>query len=184
MPEENELQEGTGALEAEAPSKTALKKQMTALQKMGEELVGLSDRELAKIPVDDENLSRAIDEARRIRSRSARRRQLQYIGKLMRSADSEPIRAALDALHQQKRQDANRFHALEQLRDDLLAGDTKALEDLLQSSPTADRQHLRQLVRQHQKDTRAATGEDSRTATPASRKLFRYLRELTDTSAD
>ena len=63
------------------PSKTALKRQMTALQKLGEALVELSERELVRIPVDDERLLEVIREARAIKSNSARRRHLQYLGK-------------------------------------------------------------------------------------------------------
>ena len=82
------------------PSKSALKREMTARQKLGEALVELSERELVKVPVDDERLLETIREARAIKSKSARRRHLQLVGKLMRGVDPEPIAAALDSLHQ------------------------------------------------------------------------------------
>ena len=156
------------------PSKSAIKRQMTALQKVGEELVALSDRELEKIPLDSEPLRLAILETRRIRSNNARRRQLQYIGKLMRKVDAQPIEDALNALHQQRQGKTDAFHELEKLRDELLSEGLSAVEQVIQRFPGADRQHLRQLLRQQQR-------EQSQAKPPAaSRKLFKYLRELSE----
>ena len=156
------------------PSKSAVKREMTALQKVGEQLVGLSERELARMPIDDENLAEAIALARRIKSNSGRRRQLQYIGKLMRGIDASAITAALDELHQQGQVEAKAFQELEALRENILGGDAGAIETLVRDYPHADRQQLRQLQRQHQK-------EQSASKPPvASRKLFKYLRQLTE----
>jgi ribosome-associated protein len=160
------------------PSKSALKRQMTALQKVGEELVGLSDRELEKIPLDSEPLRQAILETRRIRSNNARRRHLQYIGKLMRKVDAQPIENALKALHQQRRGEADRFHELEKFRDELLSAGLSALEQVIQRFPGADRQHLRQLLRQHQRE------QLQEKPPAASRKLFKYLRELSENQGE
>lgn len=160
--------------EIEVVSKTALKKQMTALQELGEELVSLSDKELSRIPIEDESLGLAIAEARAIRSNSARKRHLQYIGKVMRNIDAEPIAKALAGLHQQRQGDADAFHELEALRDKLLGEGVGAIEAVLEVYPQADRQHLRQLVRQ-------AAKEQSQSKPPVSaRKLFKYLRELSE----
>jgi ribosome-associated protein len=156
------------------PSKSALKRQMTALQKLGEELVGLSDRELEKIPLDSAPLRQAILETRRIRSHSARRRHLQYIGKLMRKIDAQPIEKALNALHQQRQGTTEAFHELEKLRDELLTSGLAAVEQVMQRFPGADRQHLRQLLRQQQREQKQAK------PAAASRKLFKYLRELSE----
>lgn len=82
----------------DTPSKSARKRQMTALQSLGEALTTLSDRQLQKIPLDDERLALAVREARGIRQHSARRRQLQYIGKLMRNVDVAPVAEAFAAL--------------------------------------------------------------------------------------
>jgi ribosome-associated protein len=101
MPEED-LESG--------PSKSALKRQMTALQKLGEQLVGLSETELARIPISSEKLLHAIEETKRIRSNSARRRHMQYIGKVMRDLDADPIKQALADLHQQRQHKADAFH--------------------------------------------------------------------------
>ena len=75
----------------EVISKSAIKRRMTELQQLGESLTQLSDKQLSKVPISDERLLQAIHEARRIRSNSAHRRHLQFIGKLMRDIDPEPI---------------------------------------------------------------------------------------------
>lgn len=160
--------------EDQAPSKSALKREMTARQKLGEALVELSERELVKIPIKDERLLETIREVRAIRSKNARRRHLQYLGKVMRSIDPEPIAAALEALHQRRRGEASAFQELEAWRDTLLHEGDSAIQGLLQRFPDADRQYLRQLLRQHKRET--ATGKPP----AASRKLFRYIRELAD----
>ena len=156
----------------EGPSKTEVKRQMTELQKLGETLCALGEKELAKIPIEDERLMAAVVESRRIRSNSARRRHMQFIGKLMRGIDAAPIKAALDSLHNQQRAAAAEFHELEQLRDDLLASGLPGIETVMARFPEADRQHLRQLVLQHQREKKANRPPS------ASRKIFRYLREL------
>ncbi len=154
------------------PSKTALKRQMTALQKLGETLVELSDKELARMPIEDDRVREVIHEARGIRSHSARRRHLQYLGKLMRGIDPIPIEQALEALHQRRRGNAEAFHRLEQWRERLLQEGDPAVQALLDAFPGGDRQLLRQLIRQHRREAEAGKPP------AASRKLFRYLREL------
>ena len=163
--------EDTGEEQA-LPSKSELKRRMLALQELGEQLVELNERQLAQVPVDDERLQQAIREARQIRSNSARRRHLQFIGKLMRDIDPEPIRRALDNMHQRRQQDADAFHHLEQLRDDILKAGPAGIELAIQQWPQADRQQLRQLLLQHQREQQKGKPP------AASRKLFRYLREL------
>lgn len=161
------------SLEEDAgPSKSELKRQMHARQDLGEALVALSERELASMPIESDALLEAIAETRRIRSNSARKRHLQYIGKLMREIDPEPIQRALDALHQPHREATAAFHALEQLRDDVLAAGPAGVEQVLARWPDADRQQLRQLVLQHQREKQKGKPP------AASRKLFKYLREL------
>jgi ribosome-associated protein len=175
MPEHDDKFDQDNKLEDEealGPSKSAVKRALNALQDMGAELVLLSDRELARMPIDDETLAHAIAEARRIRSNSARKRQLQYIGKLLRKIDAEPLKQAMADLHQQKRQETDAFHQLEILRDALLADGPQAIGQVLEAYPHADRQHLHQLLRQHQKEV--SSNQPARSA----RKLFQYLREL------
>lgn len=154
------------------PSKSALKRQMTALQELGETLVTLSERQLQKIPIDNDELKNAIQEARRIRSNSARRRHLQFIGKLMRNIDPEPIAAAIRQMDENHRQVTDDFHQLEALRDLVLQEGDKGIQKVVERWPDADRQQLRQLLRQHQHEHQQGKPP------AASRKLFRYLREL------
>jgi ribosome-associated protein len=90
----------------EGPSKSEVKRQMHALQALGERLVALPDTQLAKIPIADDALAEAIQLARRIKARSGLKRQLQYIGKLMRSVDADPIAEALDLLDGQHQANA------------------------------------------------------------------------------
>lgn len=158
----------------DTPSKSERKRQMHALQALGETLVNLSERELQQIPIADDALRTAIDEARAIRSKSARKRHLQFIGKLMRGVDPDPISRALDELHAGHGRDTAAFHALEALRDRVLAQGDAGVQEVMARWPDADRQKLRQLERQHRQET--AGGKPP----AASRKLFRYLRELGD----
>lgn len=155
-----------------APSKTALKRQMHTLQALGEALTALPEKQLAALPIHDERLLAAIRETRNIRSKNARRRHLQFIGKLMRDVDSEPIEAALEALRKPDREQTARFHKLEALRDQVLSEGVAGVETVLQHWPDADRQQLRQLLLQHQREVQQGK------APAASRKLFRYLRDL------
>lgn len=153
-------------------SKSELKRQMTALQAIGESLLKLSEKELAKIPALDERLVRALAETRRITSNNARRRHMQYIGKLMRDIDAEPIIAALDGMRAQKQQVNDEFHALEALRDEVLEAGPQGVELVMARWDFADRQQLRQLVLTHQREVKRGKPP------AASRKLFKYLRGL------
>lgn len=155
-----------------APSKSERKRQMHALQALGESLLSLNDQQLAQIPIEDEQLLLAIQECRQIRSNSARKRHLQLIGKLMRNIDPAPVEKALAAMHQGQRQSTAVFHELEQLRDNILADGTAGAELAMARWPDADRQQLRQLVLRHQREVQLNKPP------AASRRLFRYLREL------
>lgn len=160
------------------PSKSELKRQMLALQQLGESLLELSDRQLALMPISDEELLLAIRETHQIRSNSARKRHLQFIGKLMRHVDPQPIEQALQSLHQSQSKSNDTFHHLEQLREDILEAGVQGVELAIARWPQADRQQLRQLVLQHQRELQ----RDKPPA--ASRKLFRYLRELQELYGD
>lgn len=156
----------------EGPSKSAVKREMTALQDLGTRLTQLPESQLKQMPIEDERLREAVDLARRIKHRSGLRRQLQYIGKLMRSIDPDPIIEAFARIDGQHQDDKARFHRLEAMRDDLLKRGDKAMDSVLAAYPDADRQQLRQWIRQHQAETKAEKPPTS------ARKLFRYLREL------
>ena len=169
--ERNDASEG---VDEQRPSKSARKREMTALQQLGTRLVTLPPAQLEKIPIADPRLDEAIQQARRISQRGGLRRQLQYIGKLMRDIDPEPIQAALAQLDGQHREQSARLHQLEQLRDLLINQGDAALGTVLNAFPGADRQHLRQLVR--------GLDPAGPRAREQGRKVFRYLRELQEES--
>lgn len=154
-------------------SKSQLKRESHALQDMGEELVSLPAAKLAKIPMPEE-LAQAVALARKIKARGGLKRQLQYIGKIMRSIDAEPIARALDELKNAAGKETAKFHRLEQWRDRLVAEGDSALGQLLDEFPSADRQHLRQLIRNAQRE--AAGNKPPK----SSREIFRYLRSLAE----
>ena len=155
----------------ERPSRSQLKREAEALQDLGAALVELPQSRLDRIEMP-EKLREAIALARRITAHGGKRRQMQFIGKLMRGLDAESIRAQLEAFQQADRRSAQHFHKLEALRDQLLAEGDAALGAVLDQYPNADRQHLRQLVRQAQIE------HDKNKPPAAARSLFRYLREL------
>lgn len=159
----------------EPESKSQRKKQMLALQKIGEILVELPEQQLAKIPLESP-LKDAILEARRITSHEGRRRQLQYIGKLMRNVDPQPIQAAIDKVLRTDNLSKSQFHQMERWRDKFIAEGDAVLQEFMQKYPAVDLQQLRQLIRNAQKDVKANknTGADTH--------LFRYLREIMTSS--
>jgi ribosome-associated protein len=159
------------------PSKSARKRQMLGLQAVGESLLSLNDNQLSQIPIDERLLS-ALRECRQIRSNSARKRHLQLIGKIMRNIAPAPIEQALAALHNTKQESTTAFHQLEQLREDMLAAGVEGAELAMTRFPEADRQQLRQVILQHHREVQGHKPPS------ASRKLFRYLKELQQTYGD
>ena len=152
-------------------SRTRLKKEATALQKMGEKLVLLSDDQLCRMDLP-QALLEAIQTVRGIKSHGARRRQMQYIGTLMRSVDAGPIELALLEIEQGAYRQAKSFHRIESWRDQLVGGADEVIDEILNAFPEADRQRLGQLVR-------SARKEKEKNAPPKSaRNLFRYLKTL------
>ena len=156
--------------EVDRPSKTQRKKDVHALQALGEELVALSEDRLSGIDLP-ERLRDAVMAARRITRFEARRRQLQYIGKLMRGVDPAPIRAALDAWHMQSHGHVALQKRVEAWRARLLA-DEHAPADLLAEYPGADAAALRALVRD------ALHERDAHRRPRAYRALYQALRAL------
>ena len=158
------------------PSKTQRKQQMEDLQALGEELVALSSDRVKKIEIP-ENLRDAVREAQRMtRPDEAKRRQMQYIGKLMRSVDVEPIRAALALVRGESASETARLHRLERWRTELLA-DEKMLHDIATRYPSVDLQHLRSL-------RRAALKEQEQNKPARSyRAIFQLLKELEDNAS-
>lgn len=130
-------------------SKSQLKRDSHALQDLGKRLAALPAERLARVPLD-EALREAVALARRIQNkRSALKRQYQYIGKLLRARDPDPIYAALAEFDHDSRQSIRRHHRAEDWRDRVVAGGESAIEALLEELPAADRQKLRQLRRNY-----------------------------------
>jgi ribosome-associated protein len=154
----------------EGPSKTRRKKDMQALQDLGAQLVALSAERLARVPLP-ESLADAVQEARRITSHEGRRRQMQYIGKLMRGVDPAPIQAALDAFAGVSKAEVARQHRIERLRLELLE-DEGVLHRIASTWPGADLQHLRVLRRNALKE------RDQNKPPRSFRELFKVLRDL------
>lgn len=159
-----------------APSKTRRKQEALALQALGEKLVRLSEEALFRLDLP-ELLRAAVLQARNLRAHGALRRQMQYIGKLMRSLDADSIAAQLAVLHGESDAAKAHFHAIERWRDRLIDDDA-ALTDWLAAHPDSDAQHLRQLIRNARKEI--AQGKPPR----ASRALFRVLRTTLEAAPD
>lgn len=164
--------------EFSGPSKSAVKRQMTALQELGESLTKLSKKQLANVPIDDERLIEAVLETHRISSKNARKRHMQFIGKLMREVDSDAISAAMEAMYRHKQESDYKFHGLEILRDKILEQGPSGIEQVVERWPNADRQQLRQLILQHQREIKNSKPP------AASRKLFKYLRQLQESEPE
>ena len=150
-------------------SRTRLKRQMTELQKLGEALTGLNAGQLAEIALP-ESLHEAVLAAQRMTRFEARRRQLQYIGKLMRGIDPVPIRAHLERWQASSREHTARLREIERWRERLLEDDA-ALGDFAREHPR-DLQRVRTLVRNARRERDAG-------APPRSyRALFRELQQI------
>ena len=154
----------------ERPSKSQLKREMHALQQLGEAIIAMTPAERARFPLSDDMLA-AVEETARIRSHEGRRRHMQYVGKLMRRENLEAIQAVFDEIEQEARRRDLAFHRLEAWRDRLIAEGDAAVEAFVADYPDADRQTLRQLIRNAQR-------ERERGKPPASaRKLFKLIRD-------
>ncbi|MCX7140041.1 MAG: DUF615 domain-containing protein [Proteobacteria bacterium] len=153
------------------PSKSSRKRDMTALQNLGAQLVDLNEQQLNSMQLP-QDLLEAVLEAKRLTKHEAKRRQLQYIGRVMRDTDADPIRERLEEWRGQGREHTAQLHNLERWRDELLAGDP-ALERFLGQYPGADSQKLRSLIRNARREQGAALPPKSY------RELFRVLRDMT-----
>ncbi|WP_348826672.1 ribosome biogenesis factor YjgA [Halomonas sp. RT37] len=152
------------------PSKSQLKREMHELQALGERFIAMKPEERARFPLSDD-LLRAIDETDRIRAREARRRHMQYVGKLMRKEDLEAIQAVFDDIEKAQVQRDHAFLRLEKWRDRLIEEGDDAVEPFLEDYPQTDRQALRQLIRNARKER-----EQNKPPTNAKR-LYKLLRD-------
>lgn len=159
--------------EYDRPSKSQLKRDMTALQKLGQELIDQPRDRVKRVPMP-EDVKDAILECQLIKDHEGRRRQLQYVGKKMRSLDEEElavIQRAMDSWKGLSKADTSAMHALERHRERLLKDDA-ALTLLLQKHAELDAQHLRTLIRNARK-------EQAENKPPkAYREIFQILKQL------
>jgi len=157
----------------ERPSKSQRKRDMLALQKLGEQLVAEPAHRVKRVSMPD-NVRDAILECQQIRDHEGRRRQLQYVGKKMRELTEEEIatiQRTVEGWKGQSKADTAAMHALEKQRDKLLANDT-ALTDLLRDHPDLNAQELRTLIRNARK-------EQAENKPPkAFREIFQILKQL------
>lgn len=155
------------------PSRSQLKREDEARKALGRRLTELKADQLAKLELPDD-LREGIATFHRIRSREAQRRQIQYLGKVLRHMDTEALAQQMDLFDASTQAHAQHFQKLEQWRDRLLDNEQgqEALTQYLSQYPQADSQTLRNLVRSARKE------RDQQKAPASARKLFRYLREI------
>lgn len=135
--------------EIEVVSKTQLKRESIDIQKLGKRLVEMSAEQLTKIPLD-EHVLEAIALAKKIQNkRSALKRHYQFLGKLLRARETDPIIEALRVIEEANHGHIQRFHQSEMWRDEIIAKGNEAIESLVSQQPGADRQKLRQLSRNY-----------------------------------
>jgi len=155
-------------------SKTKRKQEMIELQSLGAKLVALPESQLAEIPMN-EQLRDAVFEAKRIKSHEAKRRQMQYIGRLMREVDPAPLREHLEAITGHSARAAAEHRRLEGWRERLLADDD-ALTAFAAEFPAADLQAVRTLIRNARKEQKEAKPPR------AYRELFRVIKECSSSN--
>lgn len=164
------MQEDDFAEDSTRPSKTKQKEAMHALRDLGAELVELSVGQLKRMDLP-ESLLAAVRDCQKITSHGARRRQMQYIGKLMRGVNEEPIRAGLALVRGESAAETARLHRIERMRNRLLE-DESVLSEIASTWPQVDLQHLRQLRRNALKEHEAGKPPKS------FRAIFQVLKEL------
>ena len=157
-------------------SKTVKKKMMTELQKIGEMLVTLKATRLNEIPLDG-SLRLAITQAQKMKTGNALRRQLQYIGKLMRSTNYDEIIQALARFEEAGKRQNYLSHQTENWRDRFIQQGQQALNEFLEQYPESNRQQLRQLLREVAKEQQQLA-INPQLAPKYSRKLFKMLRDV------
>lgn len=160
----------------EFKSKTKKKKEAEALQELGEQLVRLSAAQIEDIDLPEE-IYEAVALAKTLK-RGALRRQLQYIGTLMRKNDPGPIQEALRNIEEGDYRKAAGFKEIERWRNELIAGNETLIEKILKKYPGSDRQQLTQLVRNAIKE------RENNKPPKAFRLLFRYLEKIRAEQSD
>ena len=150
-------------------SKSQMKREMLALQELGKKLVELSVDQLQQLQLPDD-LKSAVLEAKHIKKHGAIRRQLQYIGRLMRDVDADDIQTQYDNATQHSVKAVQQLHKIEKWRERLLEEGDEAIQALTKEFPNIDRHQLRQLIR-------SARQEKLQNKPPKSfRKIFQLLK--------
>ena len=152
------------------PNKTRLKRELAQIRSLIEDLLELGSKDLEKLNLSDKFMDE-LAVARKMRPSSGRNRQIKYLAKLLQSSGYEAVAQWLAARDEQHAAENRRFHALEQWRERLLHEGDSALQDYLEQHPAADRQQLRQLIRNARRER-----EQGKPA-GAGKKLFRLLRD-------
>ncbi|MGD8566552.1 MAG: ribosome biogenesis factor YjgA [Gammaproteobacteria bacterium] len=155
----------------EPVSKSRMKREMHALQALGEKLVELSNEQIQQLNIPDA-LRDAVLQAKAIKKHGARRRQLQYVGRLMRDVDAGDLQQQYDNVTQHSAAAVAQLHQVEKWRTRLLEDEDQALQAFLQQYPDTDRQQLRQLIRTARQEHR------NNKPPKAYRKLFHFIKEL------
>jgi len=170
MTSENET-DASGESEEQRQSKSARKREAASLQELGVKLSALPDQEIKALDLPD-SLFVALRDLRRLPSHGAQIRQRQYIGKLMRDIDPEPVLAKLAERKQRHDLEIRQFQQIERWRDRLLSEPVAGLDELLREYPQADRAVLARLLEKAEKERleqRSPVG---------ARELFAFLRQL------
>jgi ribosome-associated protein len=164
-------------------SRTDMKKQSDELQLLGEQLLTLRADLMARVNLPDK-LIEAVADAKRITNFEGRRRQMQFIGKLMRKLDAPTVQAVQDAIEEQRKPSAKetqRLHQAEDWRDRMIADD-QALTAWLALDSQSDAQHLRALIRQARKDAQAPGAKEMPGQAPRHGKAYRELFQTVKTA--
>ncbi len=154
------------------PNKTQLKREMKVLHDLGRELVELSQNKLEEVTLS-ERMYDAVVSAKKMK-KAALQRQFRFISSIMEEEDIETIQLELKQLALPQQKEVKEFHQIEHWRDQLIAGDSNLIEQLV-ADINADRQHIRQLIRNANKEAQQNKPPKS------SRLLFQYLKELQET---
>lgn len=164
------MRDGDDDEDIEYVSKSQMKREMLALQALGEKLVELSVEQIRQLTLPDD-LQSAILQAKTIKKHGAKRRQQQYIGRLMRGVDAQDIEAQYEKLTQHSAAAINQLHKIEKWRDRLIHEGDHALTEFMNQYPGVDHQQLRSLIR-------SAKQELTQNRPPrAFRKIFQLIKQ-------